>query len=119
MENLKDIFKNMLLRNKKNIIGLLVLLIILVAVPLTLRLMQQQQTLRSRATTGITGVTFSGPNVKVKDNKTILKLNDQGEAVVDLVITSPLGGATTASPRATSSPATLTVTASPSPGASP
>lgn len=111
---------NEFLKSKKNIISALTLLILILAVPLGMQLIRQQQVIKSRAATGATGVTFSGPNVKVVNNKTVVKLDADGNAIVDLIITAPNAPGTqpspTPSPAATTSP---TPTPSPSPRASP
>ncbi len=82
-----------ILKNKKNLINFLILLILILAVPIGINLIQRQQVLKSKAATGSGGVIFSGPNVQVKNNKTILKLmeNSSGglEAKADLIITAP------------------------------
>jgi hypothetical protein len=50
------------LLTKRNIITLLVVLIILLIIPLGVKLVQQQQQLRSKAASQAS-ITFSGPNV--------------------------------------------------------
>lgn len=116
---------NDFLKSKKNIINTLVLLILILAIPLGLNLIRKQQTLKSRAVTGPTGVIFSGPNVATRNNKTILKLqvNDAGvsEAKVDLIITAPNAPGTqpTSTPGPSGSPApTSVVSSSPTPSPS-
>lgn len=75
------------LKSKKNLINVLILLILILAIPLGMKLVQNQQILKSRAVEA--SVTFSGPNVTTRNNKTILKLDADGNAKVDLIITAP------------------------------
>ena len=82
--------------NKKTVINILILLILIAVIPLVIKLVQNQQIFRSRASQGTPGVViFSGPNVSTQGNRTVLKLqeNEEGsaEAKVNLIITSPLG----------------------------
>lgn len=117
-------------KSKKNIISALTLLILILAVPLGMQLIRQQQIIRSRALEGTPGiVTFSGPNVAVRNNKTILKLqvSEEGtsEAKVDLIITAPNAPGTqpTSTPGPTSAvtsiPGPTGVSPSPTPSPSP
>lgn len=121
---------NDFLKSKKNIISVLTLLILILAVPLGMQLIRQQQIIRSRALEGAPGtVTFSGPNVSTRNNKQVLKLtvSDEGtsEAKVDLIITAPNAPGTqpstapSVSPSPSASAASPTPTPSPSPRASP
>lgn len=83
---------NEILRDKKNLINILVLAVLILAVPIGIALIQRQQTLRSQAVQATT-VTFSGPNVSVNNGTTILKLQDNGngglQGKANLVITAP------------------------------
>ncbi len=83
---------NEILKDKKNLINILVLAVLILAVPIGIALIQRQQTLRSQAVQATT-VTFSGPNVSVNNGTTILKLQDNGngglQGKANLVITAP------------------------------
>ncbi|TSC86838.1 MAG: putative peptidoglycan binding protein [Microgenomates group bacterium Gr01-1014_7] len=107
---------NDFLKNKKNLITVLILLILITGIPLGLQLIKKEQTLKSKAVEPPRGVTFSGPNVATRNNRTILKLDADGNARVDLVITAPNvpGTQPTSTPSPSGSPAP-TSAVSPSP----
>src|SRR3990172_3587432 len=88
-------------RIKKNLINLLLLGILVLALPLGVDLIRQQQIIKSRALAE--PIVFAGDNVEQKDGKWIAKAPQ-----ISLEITSPLG------PPASPRPST-----SPSPGSSP
>lgn len=69
-------------RNKKNLANLLLLGILVLAIPLGVNLVRQQQVLKSRATAS--AIVFSGPNVKTINNKTVATKPE-----VTLEITAP------------------------------
>lgn len=88
------------LKSKKNLINLLVLGIIILALPLGMQLVRTQQILRSRAT--IPPVVITGPNViDITGGRKALKPNEQGDFIVGLELTSPLGPPATATQSAT------------------
>lgn len=107
---------NDLLRNKKNLISLLVLGILILALPLGINLIRQQQILRSRA--GVDPIVFTGTNVEQRNGKWIVLDPKQP---ISLQLTSPLDppGVPTPSQSPTSPPATAcgTVALSLSPSA--
>jgi len=76
--------------NKRNVITFLVIGILLLAIPLGLRLLQNQQTFRSKAASG--PITFQGLNVRELNGRQVFKLDDQGQPTVGLTLTSPFGG---------------------------
>ncbi|MDO8573849.1 MAG: hypothetical protein Q7R77_03800 [Candidatus Daviesbacteria bacterium] len=69
-------------KNKKNLANLLLLGILVLAIPLGVNLIKQQQILKSRATAA--AIVFSGPNVKTIGSKTVATKPD-----VILEITAP------------------------------
>ena len=72
-------------RNKKNLTNLLLLGIVMLALPLGVGLVRQQQILRSRAVAD--PITFSGANVVQKDGKWYAT-----KPHITVELTSPLGG---------------------------
>lgn len=100
--------------NRKNIISTLILLILIVGIPLGLQIIKKETILRSKAVPG--GVTFSGPNVTTRNNKTVLKLDAEGNAKLDLTITAPNAPGT----QVTTTPGpTSAITPTPTGGAGP
>ncbi len=84
-----DSFKNGandLLRNKKNLISLLVLGILILALPIGINLIRQQQILRSRA--DVDTIVFTGTNIEKRNGKSIVLDPKQP---ISLQLTSPLG----------------------------
>jgi len=77
------------LLNRKNIITFLIISILLLAIPLGLKLLQEQQKLRSRAEGG--PIAFQGINVSEINGRQVFKLDDQGQPTVGLTLTSPFG----------------------------
>lgn len=75
-----------LLANKKNLLGLIILIVIIIAIPLTVRLVRQQQELRSKAleTDPVHFVTTNGVTLDAQGYKTT---NPQ----VQIQLRSPLG----------------------------
>lgn len=89
MGNFLNYFKNEangLFQNKKNLINLLVLGILILAVPLVVTLIRNQQIFKSRA--GVDAIVFSGNNVEQRNGKWIVL--DPKQAI-SLQLTSPLG----------------------------
>ena len=76
-------------KNKKNLINLLVFLVLILALPLGIQLVRQQQIFSSRASAP--AITFSGPNVETRAGKQVLKLNSEGKPVVGIELVSHLG----------------------------
>jgi hypothetical protein len=76
-------------RNKKNLINLLILLVVIVTLPFIGEAIKYSKIFSSRAAAD--PIVFTGPNIVTVNNQRTLKLNDQGQAVVDLELTSPLG----------------------------
>ncbi len=77
-------------KNKKNLINLLILAILVVGLPVTTDLIKTSKIFNSRAVSD--PIVFSGPNVVTgANNQKVLKLNEQGKAIVDLELTSTLG----------------------------
>ncbi len=79
-EEFKTFFKN-----RKNLISVLLLGILILALPLGIRQLQMQQIIKSRAATD--PVVFTGPNVKQKGNGVWVATKPK----ISLQITSPLG----------------------------
>jgi len=75
--------------NKKNVFTFLVIGMLLLAIPLGLRLLQEQQILKSKAAAG--PITFQGLNVSELNGRQVFKLDDQGQPTVGLTLTSPFG----------------------------
>ncbi len=67
MQELSDFFKN-----KKNLVGLLVLGILVLALSLTAKFLQEQRIIKSRATEDHT-IVFTGSNVEQKNGKWVVK----------------------------------------------
>lgn len=76
--------------NRKTVISLLIIGILLLAIPLGLRLLQNQQIIKSRAAAG--PIIFQGINVSVQNARQVFRLDDQGTPTVGLTLTSPFGG---------------------------
>ncbi len=87
--------------SRREIVNLLIIFVLILAIPVGVMLLRQQQILRSRA--NIVPITFTGPNVKTINNKLVaLKEN------VQLSIVSPLESARRAGPSSgTISPTTF------------
>ncbi len=87
MEDIKTFFKN-----RKNLISVLALGILILALPLGISLLQRQQIIKSRAA-GVDPITFvAGANVKQKGNGAWIATKSQnGKYAVSLQLTSPLG----------------------------
>lgn len=95
MKGLLDFFKDEVgpfLRNKKNLAGILVLLVLILALPLGLNLLQRQQIIKSRAV-GEPIVFVESSDLFQKDGKWITK-----KPQISLQITSPLGPPPSPSP---------------------
>ncbi len=75
------------LKNKSNIINLLVLGILVLAIPFVMRLVGQTQLFKSQA--DVDQIVFQGPNVLEVNGTKKLKLNAQGKAEVTVKLTSP------------------------------
>lgn len=76
--------------DKKNLISLVILIIMVVTIPIGVYLVRQQQIINSRASAS--SITLTGSQLSVLPNgQPAIKLNDKGEAEVDLNLTSPLG----------------------------
>lgn len=77
--------------NRKNLIQLLLLAILIVAIPLAVKLVQTQQIFKSRAAfcTGANCIQFSGTGVNCPSVANCVTTNPAG--TVDLNLTSPLG----------------------------
>lgn len=88
---------SLLLRNKKNLAGLLILGILILAVPVGIDLIRHQQIIKSRAAAD--PIVFTGPNVVQRDG--------EWKAVkpqISLELTSPLGPPGTVSPSSSPTP---------------
>lgn len=83
--------------NKKTIISLLILVILVLAIPLGVELVRRQQIFQSRATAE--PIVFTGPNVKLKDGKWVAT-----KPQISLEITSPLGPPVSPTPTPTPTP---------------
>lgn len=81
---MKDLFKN-----KKNLTSFITLIILVIAIPVVVILVQQIQVFIPRAASD--PIVFTGPNVITRSGTQKLKLDDQGKATVGLQLTSPLG----------------------------
>lgn len=92
---------------KKNIIALLIMGVLVLAIPIGLKLAQKQQQLKSRASGGQAGITFTGPNVSCDSGGSCTTKSASVE--VDLVSPDGLPPAVV-SPTATPTPATPTPT---------
>lgn len=106
MKDVLNFFKNeasFLLRNRKNFINIIVLVILILALPLGLNILRRQQIIKSRA--AVDPIVFTGSNVRLKSDGTWVATKPQ----IQLQLTSPLGP-----PPGGSSP-----TPSPSPSFSP
>lgn len=78
------------LKNKKNLVSLLILLILILAIPLGINLVKTQQIIKSRATSD--PIVFTGESVvDLPGGKKGFKLNTEGKAIVKLELTSTLG----------------------------
>lgn len=86
-----------LFRRKKNLVNLLILGILILALPLGIKLIQQQQIIKSRAE--IEPITFTGPNVEQRGSEWVAT-----KPQIQLKITSPLGGPDGGSPSPTPNP---------------
>ncbi|MBU1000743.1 hypothetical protein KKE78_05120 [Patescibacteria group bacterium] len=88
MGEILDYFKNEagdLFRNKKNLINLLVLGILILGIPLGVDLARTQQIIKSSATDD--PIVFTGPNVRQKSDRTWVATDPQ----IQIQLTSPLG----------------------------
>lgn len=74
------------LLTKKNIISFLVIAILLLAIPFTMKLIQQRQNLQSKASTA-DPINFTGPNVSQDANGGLVTT----DATVQVELRSPLG----------------------------
>lgn len=81
MEEILDFVKN-----RKNLVSLLTFAILLLALPLTVKLVGTQVNIKSRAVSDNEVIDFTGPNVKVKDGKEVA-IKPQ----IALQLTSPFG----------------------------
>ncbi len=72
-------------KNKKNLVGLLILGLLILGIPLGVSLVRLQQIIKSRATAD--PIVFTGPNVRQKADGTWVATKPQ----IQLQITSPLG----------------------------
>ena len=77
--------------DKKNIIKLLTLGILVLAVPLTTEVIEHQQILKSRAQTEPVGLTFIEETGKLEKRGNEFVLTENSQGVVKLKLTSPLG----------------------------
>lgn len=105
--------------NKKNIINLLILGILVLAIPLIIGLVRERQNLKSRAL--VPEVQFGGSSVRTIAGRQVLTLDSSGRAVADLTLTSPFDNQGGPSPTGAASPSptgTARASASPSPSAS-
>lgn len=82
LESIKSETKD-LFRSKKNLINLLVLVILILALPLSVNLVRQQQIIKSQA--AVDPIVFTGSNVEQRDGKWVA-LKPQ----ISLELTSPL-----------------------------
>jgi len=83
--------------SRKNIVTLAIIVLLLLAISLLLRLVQEQQKLRSKAASG--PIVFQGLNVRELNGRQVFKLDDQGQPTVGLTLTSPFGeGSSVVSP---------------------
>lgn len=84
LDYFKDETRN-LFHNKKNVINLLILGILILGIPLGVNLVRTQQIIKSRA--AVDPITFTGPNVRQKGNGAWVATKPQ----IELQLTSPLG----------------------------
>lgn len=89
MGDFKDFFSN-----KKNLINILLLGILILAIPIGIILIRQQQIVKSRATNP--SVVPSGPNVVSRNGQYMAKQLPDGSYTISLQLTSPLGPPTPA-----------------------
>lgn len=89
-----DEIKN-ILGDRKNRIILIIIGILVLSVPLTLQLLRSKQIIKSRAGGG--PIDFIGQNVSLRNGTQILRLNQNQEAEVGVVFTSPYGAPATSS----------------------
>ncbi len=82
---------------------MIIIVILLFAIPLGLRLLQQQQILKSRAGGG-GPIIFQGVNVTNQNGKQVFRLDDQGQPSVGLTLTSPFGEGSNSVPNSSISP---------------
>lgn len=75
--------------SRKNVLTGVVIVLLLVAIPVGLRLLQEQQSIRSRAAAG--PIQFTGINVSTQNGREVFRLDDHGEPTVGLTLTSPFG----------------------------
>lgn len=101
MGEILDYFKN-----KKNLVSLLVLGILILGIPLGVNLVKLQQIIKSRA--AVDPITFTGPNVRQKNDGTWVATKPK----IQLQLTSPLGPPGSPAPSPSGSPR-------PSPSSSP
>lgn len=87
---------------KRNITTSVVVLILLFAIPLGLRLLQEQQILKGRAAGG--PIAFQGLNVSTLNGRQVFKLDDQGQPTVGITLTSPFGEGSSSFPNNSSAP---------------
>lgn len=108
-EQFSDFFKN-----KKNIINLLILLILVLGLPLGVKLIREQQILKSRA--DVTGrVDFVEEAGILEKRGSIFVLTQQAQGKVKLTLTSPLGPPGAGNVTAATPTPTPASTASPTP----
>lgn len=111
-----------IIMTKKNIITILILAILLAALPLGIKLVREQQILRSRALEGtaqIEFVTEGNPNIVERAGRKVLKVNpNTNTARIGVKFTSPFGPAPSGAGQISPTP-TPTPTISPSPTPSP
>lgn len=89
--------------NRKNVITLVFILVLLLAIPFGLRLLQEQQILKSKAAGG--PITFQGINVSTQNGRQVFRLDDQGSPTVGLTLTSPFGESANSIPKSSLPPA--------------
>lgn len=95
-------------KNKKNLVNLLILSILVLGIPLGVNLVRLQQIIKSRA--AVDPIVFTGPNVRQKNDGSWVALKPQ----IQIQLTSPLGPPGTPSPSGTPAP-TPTGTPRPTP----
>jgi hypothetical protein len=76
---------------KKNVRNILITIVLILAIPVLIYLVQQTQIFKPKAAGE--PILFTGPNVIMRNNTQKLKLDASGNASVGIVITSPLGPA--------------------------
>lgn len=100
------------LKNKRNLVNLIILLVLILAIPVGIELARRQQELRSRAEEP--PIAFAGDCITQRGDRSVAKCSD-----VTLRLTSPLGPPGTEQSPSPSPSSSSSVSPSPSPSASP